>query len=111
MKLTKLYHLVFAFILFFQATIASAQQLENLGRNVNSDISELGPIISPDGNTLYFVKSKQVGSNFFQEAWYSIIDNSGNWLPANKMNEPFGNLEVNNVLSITPDGNNLLIYQ
>jgi outer membrane protein OmpA-like peptidoglycan-associated protein len=27
------------------------------------------------------------------------------------MNEPFGNLEVNNVLSITPDGNNLLIYQ
>ncbi|HEY5125331.1 MAG TPA: OmpA family protein [Ignavibacteria bacterium] len=111
MKLTRIHYLVFALLLFIQLNNTNAQQLENLGKNINSDISEVGPIISPDGNTLYFVKSKKVSGNFIQEAWYSTKDNSGNWSPSKKMNEPFGKFEVNCVMSITPDGNKILLYQ
>jgi len=42
----------------------------NLGTNVNSKDSELGPLVSPDGNTLYFTRSYYVQSILHQEAWY-----------------------------------------
>jgi len=111
MKITKSYYFVFVLIIFLHVNNMGAQQKENLGEKVNSGISELSPIISPDDNTLYFVKSKQVGSNYIQEAWYSTKDISGNWLPSKKMDNPFGNFEIKNVLSVTPDGNKILLYQ
>ena len=105
MKITKLYNLVFALILFFQVNNTKAQQLENLGENINSELSEVCPIISPDGNTLYFVKKKEK----IDEAWYSKLDNNGNCLPSIKMNNFFGRFNLNSVFSITPDGNKFLL--
>lgn len=83
-----------------------SQQLENLGSNVNSEVSELHPIISPDGNTLFYNRA----FNDRQEMWFSEIDIWGNWQPSNKVmdfDEP--SIKNVNICSIMPDGNTILV--
>ena len=46
MKLTRIHYFVFVLLLFIQLNNTSSQQLENLGRNISSEVSELGPLVS-----------------------------------------------------------------
>ncbi len=90
-----------------------ADELENLGNTINSPYDELGPIISADGKTLYFVvdghPSNTFGDKDSQDIWFSQQQADGTWTKAQRMAEPLNLDQYNSVESVTPDGNTLII--
>lgn len=104
--------LLFIFcIFFFYTDNIYSQKKENLGENVNTEIDELGPVISQDGKVLYFIRSHfKPGKGFIQEAWYSDMDAYGYCSKAKKLKLPFNhNLDTKyQIVSITSDGSVIL---
>ena len=86
-----------------------------MGSNVNSEYEELSPIISPDGNTLYFVRegdphnTKYAEIDDSQDIWYSKMQEDGKWSKAKHMGFPLNQRKYNNVLSVSSDGNTIMI--
>lgn len=85
--------------------------VERLDTNVNSDFSELNPLLSPDGKTLYFSRKNHPenvgGVNDKEDIWYSELGPDGKWSLAKNMGPEFNNAQpnfVNAVSSATPDG-------
>jgi hypothetical protein len=80
---------------------------ENLGKNVNSKGQEVAPVISPDGKTLYFTRSKHPGNTGVpekQDIWQSSLDNSNKWSPAINLGGPINNAGDNAMAGIASDG-------
>lgn len=95
--------------------LASGIAIEALDKNVNSDYSELNPLLSPDGKTLYFSRRnhpENVGGVADKEdIWYSELDSSGHWQLAKNMTN-FNNAGpnfINSIQSVTPDGKSAII--
>jgi outer membrane protein OmpA-like peptidoglycan-associated protein len=91
--------------------LASGIVIEALDKNVNSDFSELNPLLSPDGKTLYFSRKNHPentgGVNDKEDIWYSELDSGGHWMIAKNMGPKFNNEGpnfVNGIQSVTPDG-------
>jgi OmpA-OmpF porin, OOP family len=91
--------------------LASGIVIEALDKNVNSDYSELNPLLSPDGKTLYFSRKNHPGNmggvNDKEDIWYSELDSSGHWQIAKNMGPKFNNEApnfINAIQSVTPDG-------
>ncbi|HYG19640.1 MAG TPA: OmpA family protein [Ohtaekwangia sp.] len=91
--------------------LASGIAIEALDKNVNSDYSELSPVLSPDGKTLYFSRKNHPenigGVNDKEDIWFSELDSTGRWQLAKNMGPQFNNEGpnfVNAIQSITPDG-------
>jgi outer membrane protein OmpA-like peptidoglycan-associated protein len=84
----------------------------NLGKNINSEWSDLAPVISADARTLYFARSnhpeniKPTGNN---DIWYSMLDADDEWTLAQPLGPPLNNDSANFVISVSPDGNSLLV--
>ena len=79
---------------------------------VNSNFSELAPIITPDGRTLYFTREghpENIGPERQQDVWYSEIDENGNFGPPRNIGPPINNQYNNFAISVTPDNNSLLL--
>ncbi len=79
---------------------------------VNSDFSELAPIITPDGRTLYFTREGHpgnIGPDKQQDVWYSEIDENGNFSKPKNIGAPINNQYNNFAISVTPDNNSLLL--
>jgi len=94
--------------------IKSNMVAKKMSDNVNSDYMEIGPLISPNGKTLYFSRRGDTanigGKKDIEDIWYS------NWNPANKswgkannMGSPLNNEDPNFINSISPDGNTVLL--
>ena len=82
-----------------------------LGVEINTTYDEKYPVISPDGNTLYFGRDgapNNIGGPK-EDIWYSVKDEKGNWTTAKNIGKPLNNESYNGVVSITPDGNTLLL--
>lgn len=99
---------------FAQAPLEKGEfELVNLGRKVNSKYHDSAPVISPDGKTLYFTitnhSENHYGADKSQDIWYSILDSTGQWSDAVHMSVPLNKNRYNQVLSISKDGNQLLI--
>jgi len=111
MKLIRIYAL--AVFCAFGTDISAQEGMENLGSRINSPYSEKGPIISPDGRTLYFHRTNhpqnRYGARDSQDIWYSIMDENGNWLQSKRLPEPLNTGKYNTLKGVTPDGNTLLI--
>ena len=95
--------------------LASGIAIEPLDKNVNSEFSELNPLLSPDGKTLYFSRSghpQNVGGvNDKEDIWYSELDSTGHWKIAQNLKQ-FNNEQpnfINTISSITPDGKSAII--
>lgn len=91
--------------------LASGLVIEALDKNVNSEYSELNPLLSPDGKTLYFSRKNHPGNmggtKDKEDIWYSELDSTGHWSLARNMGSPFNNDEpnfINSIQSVTPDG-------
>ncbi len=91
-------------------------QKENLGMVVNSPYGEVAPIITPDGNTLYFTRLehpdniKMDGEDAIaQDIWYSKLDPLGKWTVPNNIGPPINNELDNAAATASADGNSLYI--
>ena len=89
---------------------------ERLDENVNSEFTELNPILTPDGKTLYFSRRNHPGNiggvNDKEDIWYSELGPDGKWTLAKNMGPQFNNELpnfVNAVSSATPDGKSVLM--
>ncbi len=84
-----------------------------LERGVNSRFHDAAPIISPDGNTLYFFVANhpenKYGINNSQDIWFSEKDEHGRWQDAVHMPPPLNAHQFNQVLSILGTGDLLFI--
>jgi len=108
--------LLFFFLISFSL---SAQKLpENLGSAVNSEYSELNPVISPDGRTLYFGRKSHPSNRYgvkgsetiagSQDIWFS--EKVGDtWSSARRLSEVLNRDQYNTILSISPDGQTILL--
>ena len=90
--------------------------VEHLDKNVNSDYSELNPLLSPDGKTLYFSRRNHPenagGVNDKEDIWYSELGQDGKWTLARNMGRQFNNEYpnfINAITSATPDGKSVLL--
>ena len=87
--------------------------LEKLGKELNTGHHESGPIISPDGSTLYWVVSNHpsntYGADGSQDIWYSVRDSVGGWTQAVHAGSPFNYHKFNKVLGISTDGSTLML--
>lgn len=91
--------------------LASGLVIEALDKNINSEYSELNPLLSPDGKTLYFSRKNHPGNvggdKDKEDIWYSQLDSTGHWSLAKNIGAPLNNDEpnfVNSIQSVTPDG-------
>jgi len=93
-------------------TIMSGKKKINLGLNVNSPYSEIAPIISPDGKTLYVGRiyhPSNLGTMHECDIWYSELQSDSSWSKLKNIGKPLNNSGVNVVITGTPDGNSLLV--
>lgn len=88
------------------------QARENLGNAINSKFNEICPVVSPDGQKLYFTRWKHpdnLGANKNQDIWVSNWQPDRTWLKATLFPAPINNDENNAVCGITPNGKTLLL--
>jgi outer membrane protein OmpA-like peptidoglycan-associated protein len=98
---------------FLFAQTPTESRPEKLNSNINSPYHESHPVISPDGQTLYFSRWKHPqnvgGVNGGNDIWVSTLDSTGNWTAAKNLGAPLNNAGHNFVCSILPDGNTILL--
>nr|MBP9690071.1 OmpA family protein [Bacteroidia bacterium] len=84
----------------------------NLGAAINSVYAELNPVISADGNQLYFVRSNHPQNSNpteGQDIWMSEKNEKGEWQPAVNIGQPFNKQQFNTLFNISTSGNKMLI--
>jgi OOP family OmpA-OmpF porin len=88
-------------------------EMVELERGVNSRYHDAAPIVSPDGNTLYFFVANHPENRFgidnSQDIWYSEKDEHGRWQDAVHMPSPLNTHQFNQVLSVLGNGDLLFI--
>jgi OmpA-OmpF porin, OOP family len=85
-----------------------------LSSNVNSEYPEMGPLVSPDGKTLFYSRrgdpSDAGGKEDEEDIWYAEWDEANQkWGTGKNIGAPLNNKFPNFVNSISPDGNTILL--
>lgn len=85
---------------------------QNLGTAVNSQYHDINPALSPDNQTLYFVRVNHPENTFgekdSEDIWFCQLQAGGTWSTAQRI--PALNIgRYNAVLSVSNDGKTLLI--
>ena len=94
---------------------ATIIKVENLGVTVNSDLPELRPTVSADGNLLFFICENHPANTKYnsvpnsQDIWFSERDSAGRWSNAVHLGYPLNTMQYNAVYWISPDNNKILI--
>src|SRR5215218_9470992 len=85
-------------------TATTVVKVENVGPNINSDLPELRPTISADGNLLFFIcenhpyNTKYNSIRNSQDIWYAERDTTtGKWGEAMHMDYPLNTYAYNAV--------------
>lgn len=104
--------LIIALFVALQTFAQSSFIPQNVGRTVNSVYSEINPVLSPDGKTLYFVRvnhpENTYGGYDSEDIWFSELQADGTWSAAQRI--PELNIgRYNAILSLSPDGKTALI--
>ncbi len=99
-----------AFTLGLQGQQVSARyELVKMDKTVNTFRHEAAPVVSPEGNSLYFFVQNHPENTFgkddTQDIWMSRKDAKGIWSPAEHLGSPFNIHPSNQVFTILPDGN------
>ena len=106
-------------LLAVQNSLLTAQNKpESIGSAVNTEYSELNPVMSPDGKTLYFGRKNHPQNKFgmagteqiagSQDIWYSE-SLMGAWTTARRMSEALNRDQYNTIYSVSPDGQTILV--
>lgn len=86
--------------------------IESLGANINSPFPEVTPIISADGNELYYcIKDNphNTGNSIKDDIYYSHKLDDGSWSKSINVGFPLNNAGNNSVVSVSADGNVLVL--
>jgi OmpA-OmpF porin, OOP family len=89
-----------------------SSKAENIGENVNNVGNNYAPIISSDGKKIYFTRKNYEGNLFDStksEIWVTEMDAKGIFQKAINLGEPINNKNQNSPLSISPDGQTLMV--
>ncbi len=85
----------------------------NLSLAMDSEYSEVNPVISVDGKTLFFSRvnhpENRYGENDSQDVWYISLQEDGTWSSAQRLPESVNIGRYNAILSALDDGRSYLI--
>lgn len=87
-----------------------SKRAENLGDNINTEYPDFGPVISPDGSTMYFSRNYTPDGYGGEDIYVSKIDSFGEWSKAVNIRSPLNNSEHNGVYSVSQDGQELFLH-
>lgn len=95
-------------------TLSSLAQIPapvNLGPNINTPYADMIPIVSPDGNTLYFARKRAPENTGVKDAddIYMSQKDKVTWGKANNIGLPLNTDDYNFVFNVSPDGNTLYV--
>src|SRR6218665_3896210 len=83
-------------------------ELVKMDKNINTFRHEAAPVISPDGNTLYFFVQNHpentLGKDDTQDIWMSKKDADGAWSLAEHLRSPYNIHASNQVFTVFEDG-------
>jgi OOP family OmpA-OmpF porin len=92
----------------FAQQYSARYELVKMDKNVNTFRHEAAPVVSPDGNTLYFFvqdhPENTMGKDDTQDIWVSRKDENGIWSPAEHLRSPFNIHRSNQVFTVFDDG-------
>lgn len=124
MKICNTYKtLVFIVVTCFAITCVSAQEKTPSGKpnrfvpysiseHINSSYSEVNPVFSKDGATVYFSRidhpENHYGNFRSQDIWCSELGDDGQWGEPYRLDVPFNRNRYNAIYSITADGDFLV---
>lgn len=95
-------------VVLFGQEVSARYELVKMDKTVNTFRHEAAPVVSPDGNTLYFFVQNHpdntYGKDDTQDIWFSKKDDNGVWSPAEHLSSPFNIHPSNQVFTILPDG-------
>jgi flagellar motor protein MotB len=93
--------------------------IDNPGSNVNSEYDDYSPVLSPDGQTLYFTSRRPLGKRprvdkvdqkYFENI-YVTRRVGENWRPAEPLEGRVNTRTHEATAGISPDGNRLYVYR
>lgn len=99
-------------------SIAFGQELifqapEKLGTSVNSAAEEMGPLMSSDGNMLFFSRAFDPMNNGGEfsgtDIWISYREGNGNWQPATNKLTNWNNKVSNAVIGVSSDNKSVYL--
>lgn len=113
-----IYRFLFTLLLLTSLSALSQKVLftepKKLPSTVNTNTEESFPVISPDGNKIFFSRSdyeKNIGGAAAgSDIWMSQRDASGNWVEATNQLGPINNEFVNAALGISKDGETIYLF-
>ncbi len=87
--------------------------LHKLDTMVNHDFEEIQPILTRDGQTMYFVRSlnpkNEGGRDSGQDIWVTKKTGDTTWARPENLGYPINNRENNGIIGISNDGKSMLI--
>ena len=96
-------------------TSETVLKIENLGTSINTNLPELRPTISADGNLLFYICQNHPENTKYneipnsQDIWFSERDSAGKWGKGIHLGYPLNTYYYNAVFWISPDNNRILI--
>lgn len=100
--------LLLASVTGFAQQFSARYELVKLSKEVNTHYHEAAPLLSQDGSKLYFFVHNHPDNNYGKEGsddiWFSILDEKGEWGPAQHAGSPFNAHRSNQVFTTLPDG-------
>lgn len=93
-------------------------EIVNMGENINTQYSEYVPVVSSDQTELYFTSRRPESTGgklddygeYFEDIYYSK-NKDGKWSRASNIGPPLNTATHDAVVSLTTDGNEMVIYR
>lgn len=87
--------------------------LHKLDSNINLDYEEIQPILTRDGQSMFFVRSLNPrntgGKDSGQDIWLAKKTGDTTWARAENLGLPINNKENNGIIGVSADGKSILI--
>ncbi len=93
--------------------------IDNLGSRINTEFDDYSPLLSPDGNTMYFTSRRPLGRNprqdrvdhkYFENIYYSLKSDDS-WMVAQPLEGRINTRTHEATAGISPEGETLYIYR
>lgn len=92
-------------------------KFENLGKDVNTKYADYYPFVSKDEGALYFTSRREdclgnarTAFGYFSSDVYVSKVKGGQWQKAKNLGAPINTVDDEEIVGLTPDGKNMIIY-